>query len=152
MNIWKSKTGSADRYGVLSETCPITQFPLRRDMNLPLISVIFGIALDILAAMGFFLSESKSVTAWIPSFIGVPMMLAGFLGFAPNRQKIAMRIATGFGVLGLLASAGRLAGVITKGGFEWKLGTFSLVAMALICGIYLILCVQYFRAARVTNA
>lgn len=117
-------------------------------MKLPVLAIIVGALLDALASAIFVLGTGKSTTALIPAMIGIPMLIAGILGLKPGRQKVTMHVAAGFALLGFLASAGRLSAVLAKGGFEWGLGTFSLVTMASLTGIFLIVGISSFIAAR----
>jgi len=119
---------------------------------MPLIAIVIGVLLDLLATASFAMSEHPSITIWIPSFFGVPIMVAGILGLKPERLKHAMHGAAMFGLLGFLASAGRLAMVAAKGEFAWKLATISQAIMALLCGIFTALCVKSFMDVRRARA
>jgi hypothetical protein len=121
-------------------------------MNMPAIAIAIGILLDTLAAVTFAMSDSPSITLWIPSFIGVPILIAGIIGLKPAMLKQAMHGAAMFGLLGFLAAAGRLAMVAAKGGFSWKLATVSQAVMALLCGIFTALCVKSFIDVRRARA
>jgi hypothetical protein len=121
-------------------------------MNMPVIAIVIGILLDVLATVSFVLSGKPSITLWIPSFVGVPILIAGIIGLKPALLKHAMHGAAMFGLLGFLAAAGRLASVAIKGGFTWKLATVSQAVMALLCGLFTALCVKSFIDVRRARA
>jgi len=110
--------------------------------------IISGAILIAIALIGYFGSGRESWTALIPSFIGVPILLSALLSLKSSRRKHAMHIAATFGLLGLLASAGKLIANIARGTLEFGLTSVSLFVMALVCGSFLALCIQSFRAAR----
>jgi hypothetical protein len=116
--------------------------------RMPLISIVFGILLDALATTTFLMSHSPSFTVWIPSIIGMPILIAGVIAMKPEMLKHAMHGAAMFGLLGFLASAGRLLSTAIKGEFVWKLATVSQALMALLCGLFVALCVKSFIEAR----
>ena len=113
-------------------------------MNLPKIAVAVGLLL-LIQGIGFFVATgAKSPTALIPSGVGLPILVLGWLAFRPNLRKHAMHIAAVFGVLGLLAALGRIA----KAGLHLTPAGASLSLMVLLCGVFVALCVQSFIAAR----
>ena len=110
--------------------------------------IISGAILIAIALIGYFGGGRESWTALIPSFIGVPILLSALLSLKSSRRKHTMHIAATFGLLGLLASAGKLIANIARGTLEFGLTSVSLFVMALVCGSFLALCIQSFRAAR----
>ncbi|QDT15652.1 hypothetical protein [Alienimonas californiensis] len=107
-----------------------------------------GAALVAVAVAGYLLSEVKSPTAFIPGGFGLVLIVCGLIARTGLKAlKIAMHIAALVGLLGFLAGAGRLGMVLAKGGGS-TLGMVSLAAMAVICAVFLVLCVKSFRDAR----
>ena len=94
----------------------------------------------------------KSVTALIPAFVGSVLLLCGVVAFNESAKKHAMHAASVVGLLGLLAGAGR--GAMGIGKFmsrdpSLNQRSFLFVwLMAILCGIFLFLCVQSFIAAK----
>lgn len=114
-------------------------------------SLSAGIALIVVALIGYLGSGLDSWTALIPSFIGIPILICGLRARNPDKLKGAMHLAAVFALLGLLAPLGRLIPLITKGEFQLSLVTGSLLAMALISGAFLVFCIKSFRAARLAR-
>ena len=118
---------------------------------MPIVSIVMGALLVGLGVYGYTASETDtpSITALIPAFVGGPLILCGLIALEDSLLKHAMHAAAMFGVLGELAAAGRLVAVAVKGNLDVsKLGTQTLLAMTGICGVFVALCVRSFIAAR----
>ena len=118
-------------------------------MPMPLIAVVSGLLLIGVGAVGYALSEAAHRwTALIPAVAGLLLLLPGAVAQAkPSLRKHMMHVAAAVGLIGLVLAGGRLAMVLVRGGGS-ALGLASLAAMALICGIFLALCIKSFRDAR----
>ena len=115
---------------------------------MPLAAIVSGTLLIITGIVGYVLGGYESVTALIPAFVGILILLPGIIALvAPGSRKHMMHIAAGVGLLGAILAGGRLGSVLATGGGS-TLGRASLAAMAVVCVVFLILCVQSFRAAR----
>lgn len=95
---------------------------------------------------------AASVTALIPAFFGLPILLLGLLARNDSYRVHAMHAVSVFASLGFLLPAGRLGMLLSRGGEPSLLGTGSLVLMVLLCGILLALCVKSFIRARGSTA
>ena len=108
-----------------------------------------GTLLIVVAAAGYLLSEARSPTALIPAGFGAALILCGLIArTGAQALKHAMHAAAAVGLVGFLASAGRLLMVVAQGKEISGLALFSQAAMAAICGVFLALCVKSFRDAR----
>ena len=120
---------------------------------MPKTAIIAGMLLTLLGLITYFFAiplgaEKASVTALIPTFVGVPLMLLGyFCVVKPNLRMHLMHVAVLLGLLGFLASAGRLVSVMIKSP-NFGIGTASLAAMAIITGVFVVMCIKSFIAAR----
>jgi hypothetical protein len=93
-------------------------------------------------------AEKASVTALIPTFLGIPLMLLGYLSLAkPTMRKHFMHVAVMLSTLGLLASAGRLIMVLVREP-RFGVGVAANAIMAIICLVFTVMCVRSFIAAR----
>lgn len=118
---------------------------------MPLITVAVGALLISLGLIGYFALGRQSVTALIPAFVGVPLVLCGALAMKPNWRKHAMHVAV---VIGLIGFLGTVPGVIKA--IQWMAGTEPArpaavtvqTIMAVVMGIFVALCVRSFIAAR----
>ncbi|MEC8556139.1 MAG: hypothetical protein VXZ82_14110 [Planctomycetota bacterium] len=94
----------------------------------------------------------KSVTALIPAFVGILLAFFGALALKESMRMHAMHGAATVGLLGALAGAGRGAmglGKFFSGDPSLNQRSFLFVwLMALICGVFVFLCIQSFIAAR----
>ena len=109
-----------------------------------------GTALILVGAVGYLLSEAENpVTALIPAGVGLLLIVCGVIAMSGERAlKHAMHAAALIGVLGFLAGAGRLAMVLATQDDPSPLGVVALAAMAVICGVFVALCVKSFIDAR----
>jgi hypothetical protein len=117
------------------------------------VTIGFGIVLILLGAIGFFGTGSTHPTALIPAYWGIALTICGILANSPSdkRRMIVMHIAVTVGLLGFLGS-GVMAIVETVkahgGPLAHPAAVESQAAMAVICLVYVGLCVRSFIAAR----
>ena len=113
-------------------------------MNTPKTAVAIGTLL-VIQGIGFFIgTDSRSVTALIPAFVGLPILLMGLLAFKESARMHAMHVAAALGVLGLLAAIGRIA----TAGLSLSAAGISLMIMVLLTGSFVLVCVKSFVDAR----
>jgi hypothetical protein len=123
----------------------------------PVVSALFGLLLIALGIwgywggvlglwepLGFPPPDKLSGTALIPAYIGAALVVLGLLALKENMLKHAMHAASTVGLLGFLAALSR----ILMTGNVTGIGGTSLVAMALLCAIFVILCINSFLPAR----
>ncbi len=124
---------------------------------MPVITVVSGLILIALGVwsywggvlglwepLGFASPERLSGTALIPAYVGMALVVLGLLALKESLLKHAMHLASMVGLLGLLASVGRLA---TTGNIK-GVGGVSLMTMTVVCGVFVALCVNSFIQAR----
>ena len=117
------------------------------------VTIGFGIVLILLGAIGFFGTGSTHPTALIPAYWGIALTICGVLANSPSdkRRMLVMHIAVTVGLLGFLGS-GIMAIIETVkahgGPLAHPAAVESQAAMAVICLIYVGLCVRSFIAAR----
>ena len=116
--------------------------------NMPLVGIMQGFFLVVLGIIFYLFPEDKSsVTALIPSFIGLGLLIPGYLAYTnENMQTHAMHATAVFALVGTLGGAQKLPEMIA--------GDFSRIVMAhlvllIICGEYMLLSILSFRAARI---
>jgi hypothetical protein len=121
---------------------------------MPLITVVLGLFLSVCGAFFYFTSETKSPTALIPTYIGIPFVLLGLIAFSNKMRKHAMHLAAMVGLLGFLGGAfkgfpnlpGLISGDLTGKDFN---KAFSQNLLAFSCLAFVLLCVNSFVQARV---
>lgn len=92
----------------------------------------------------YFGTGAKSVTALIPTFVGLPLLLLGLLAMKESVRRHAMHAASALALLGLLAAVGRMV----SAGLSLSPAGVSVLILALLAGGFLILCIRSFVAAR----
>jgi len=117
------------------------------------VTIAFGAALIVLGAVSFFATGGTHPTALIPVYFGIGLLVCGFLANSPSdkRRMIVMHIAVTVGVLGFLGSGvmAILETVRARGGpLAHPAAVESQAAMAIICVVYVGLCIRSFIAAR----
>jgi len=117
-------------------------------MNMPRKGIIAGLILIAIGLIGYFGSEVKSTTAFIPAYAGLAILLSSLLAKNPRFLKLGMHLAAVFGLLGFLAPLGRLVRKMATGGLTWDLSTFCVIGMALVCAIFTWQCILSFRQVR----
>ena len=115
------------------------------------ITTLFGALFVLLGLVSYFGLGRESVTALIPAFFGLPLLLLGWLMNDPAKVKHAGHAAA---LLALLGLAGSFAGVpktftLLQGG-EVARPEASVVQaiMALLCVVFLVLAVKSFVDVR----
>ena len=115
------------------------------------LSIILGIILILLGLISYFGISSESVTALIPAFIGIPMLVLGFFALNEKYKKHAMHGAAvlmliGFGrtVSGLIKFFRMIGGEV----FERPSAITVQAIMAVLCLAFLILAIKSFIDAR----
>jgi hypothetical protein len=100
--------------------------------------IAWGIAVSLL-------SGSNSVTSFIPSIMGVPLLISGLMtNFQPHKKKFWMHIAVVFGLL--CALGGSRFFMVMSDGIGYASG--SMLMLLLTGSLYTYLCVQSFIHAR----
>ena len=116
---------------------------------MPKVSIVFGFLLSALGLYGYFGMGRVSITALIPLFIGVPVIILGLLAFNEKRIKDSMHAASVLVLLGLIGSVYRFLQKIIIGNLDDS--SLILIIMSVLCIIFLILAINSFIKARKTR-
>lgn len=120
------------------------------------ITIVFGLLLcAVTVCILVVKQEVNSVSIFIPTFVGVPLILLGF--FADRKPSLRMHLmhaAVTIGLLGGLAALGR--GVtqlikVSRGESPDPTAAASVWSMTILCLVYVVLCVRSFIAARIAR-
>jgi uncharacterized membrane protein (UPF0136 family) len=77
-------------------------------------------------------ASKQSVTALIPAFVGIPLLIGALISLKKN--MLGMHIAVTFSLLGALAGLGRLVPGLIKGTVDFsQIGTKLVLEMTVIC-------------------
>jgi hypothetical protein len=114
-------------------------------------SIILGIILITLGLISYLGISSESITALIPTFLGIPILILGYLALNEKYLKHAMHGAL---VLVILGFGGTVGGLIKffrmLGGevFERPSAIIVQAIMAVLCLVFLIFAIKSFIDAR----
>ena len=104
--------------------------------------VLWGAAVYVFTGM-------TSATSLIPSFVGAPILIAGFLVKKyPDRKALLMHISSTFGIIATLGGLMAFKGIMDN---DWSMSTISQLFLLVVGGMYTGICVKsfiYARAAR----
>ena len=115
------------------------------------ISIAFSIILIILGLVSYFIISSESITALIPAFLGIPVLVLGIIALNEKYLKHSMHAVA---VLMLLGFGGTVGGLFKffrmLGGdsFERPSAIIIQAIMALLCLVFLVLAVKSFIDAK----
>ncbi|MCH7849022.1 MAG: hypothetical protein IIB53_11730 [Planctomycetes bacterium] len=119
------------------------------------ITIGLGLVLIVLGLGGYFGTGREHLTALIPVLFGLPLALLGLVALKESMRKLAMHIAV---VIGLLGFAGTVRGLmklplLLTGGELARPGAVAVqAAMAIVCFVFVLLCVWSFIKARRASA
>ena len=118
-------------------------------MTMENLSVVYGLFLVIWGVVISFLSGSNSFTSYIPSIIGLPVLVFGFLAIKfPSKKKLYMHIVVIFGLLIFLGGLDFLRSLLTGSAFENSWADISKLMMLLTGLFFTYQCVRSFIHAR----
>ncbi len=112
---------------------------------MPRLALIFGTLLTLEGAGFYVAAGASSWTALIPALVGLPLLLLGLAARKPSWRKHAMHAAAVLALLGTLAPVARLASSPLD---LARPATWSQLGMALLCGLFFLLCLKSFVDAR----
>ncbi len=119
------------------------------------ITIGLGFLLIALGLGSSFGTGRASVTALIPAFFGLPLLLLGLVALNERIRKTAILIAV---VIGLLGFAGTVSGLmklpvlLTGDELERPAAVAVQAAMAIVCFVFVLLCIWSFIKARRASA
>lgn len=120
---------------------------------MPTYTLIFGSALVLLGLGGFLATGARAVTALIPVFLGLPVVILGVVALkgSERARRHSMHAAVLLALLGFVGSAPGLIGLIRLlGGGDVKRPAAAVMqsAMALVCLAFIAFGVRSFLSAR----
>jgi len=113
------------------------------------ISIFYGLFLIIWGVAVSFVSSSNSLTSFIPSLFGLPILIFAFLTIKyQEKKKLFMHIVVTFGLLIFIGGLDVLRGILKDNFFENFYADLSKLMMLITGLIFTILCVKSFIFAR----
>ena len=125
-------------------------------VGLGIVLIVLGVGGYGLAAAGALGSGTASPTALIPAAFGLVFLVLGFLARRDALRKHVMHAAAALGLIGFLIPgfmvAWKLPTLWSGRTVERPAATLSQAVMALLCAIFVGLCVRSFISARRARA
>ena len=117
------------------------------------ITIKYGIFLIAWGAGVSWVSQSESFTSWIPTILGLPILLFGWLSRVnPGRKKLFMHFAVLFGLVAFLGGLDFLRELGSElGPFLNLYASLSKLVLLLSGAIFCYICIKSFRFARINS-
>ena len=115
------------------------------------IAIVFGVLLTLLGGGLFAVSESRSVTALIPSFFGIALIVLGVVARNEKARMHAMHVAALLGLIGFAFPAYRVIAALLGTNPINPVAIGGQIAMSALCGVFLALCAKSFIDARIEH-
>ena len=113
------------------------------------LSIYYGIFLIFWGLIISFISNSSSMTSYIPTFVGLLITIFSSLSlFFPNKKKIYMHIVVLFGLITAIGGLDFLRGLLNGSAFTNFWADLTKIIMLLTGRYFVFLCVKSFRFAR----
>ena len=113
------------------------------------ISITYGIFLIIWGVAVSFISGSNSLTSFIPSIFGLPILLFSYLTvILPSKKKLFMHIVVSFGLIVFIGGLDFSRGLLKGTSFNNMWADTSKLMMLITGFIFTFLCVKSFIFAR----
>ena len=113
------------------------------------ISIIYGIFLIIWGFAVSFISDSNSLTSFIPSFFGIPILLCSSLAISfPAKKKLFMHIVVTFSLLVFIGGLDIIRNILKNNLFDNFYSDLSKLMMLVTGSIFTFICVKSFIFAR----
>lgn len=116
------------------------------------VAIIIGLILMAIGVAFYIGTGGKSITAMIPAFVGMPILVCGAIGLNALRRKAALHVAVVIALLGFLGSFGRTIPLLSvlrgaPGAYD-PIVVYESAALNVLCLIFIILAVRSFMDAR----
>jgi uncharacterized membrane protein len=114
------------------------------------IAILFGVLLTALGPTLYALSSeaSRSPTAFIPAGFGIALIVLGILARNDNLRKHVMHVAAILGLIGFAVPAVMVGRALMGGATFEPVKHGGQLTMAVLCGVFLALCIKSFVDAR----
>lgn len=119
------------------------------DQNMEKLSILYGLLLILWGIIVSFLSNSLSFTSYIPSYLGILIVIFSFLALnIPNNKKLLMHIVATLGLITVLGGLDLIRLILKGSVFVNFWADLSKLMMLVTGSIFVYLCFMSFRFAR----
>ncbi len=116
---------------------------------MPKLAIVFGILIALISPVSMVVSGHFAVTAMIPAFFGIVLILCGVIAMKPNLRMHAMHGAALVGLVGTLGGLGMSVPKLLKSeALARPVAVYSQLAMGIIASVFVVLTVKSFIDAR----
>jgi hypothetical protein len=112
--------------------------------TMPNLTTNYGLFLLSWGLIATYLSDAQSFTSFLPSLLGLALLVSGEMAKIPEKKKLWMHVAVTFGLIGALGGT-RFFMVMADG---LNYASSSMLMLFLTGTAYTVLCVRSFIAAR----
>ena len=121
-------------------------------LNIETFSVFYGSFLIFWGLLVSFISGSNSLTSFIPSFIGLPILIFSNLSIKfTSKKKIFMHIVVLFGLIAFLGGLDFFRSIISETVFQNIWADISKLILLITGGYFVYQCIRSFIFARKNN-
>lgn len=120
-------------------------------MNMTRWTLLYAAALLLLGIGAYLITGAQSVTALIPAFLGVPILICGLVALKTGRPKVPAHIALVFALLGVVGGAmglPQLPALLSGGEVARPTATLTQSILFFLSVGYLVLGIRSFIQAR----
>ena len=122
------------------------------NLNIETFSIFYGSFLIFWGLVVSFVSGSNSLTSFIPSFIGLPILIFSNLSIKfSSKKKLFMHIVVLFGLIAFLGGLDFLRSLISGTAFQNIWADVSKIILLITGGFFTYQCVKSFIFARKNN-
>jgi hypothetical protein len=114
-----------------------------------LLAIGFGVLLTLLGGGFYFYTGMEHMTSLIPAFFGLALIMLGVIARNDKFRMHAMHVAALVGLVGFAMPAYMVIAVLVRQQEFERVKHGEQAAMAVICGVFLALCVKSFIDTRV---
>jgi hypothetical protein len=112
------------------------------------VSIGLGVVLMLLGVGTYFGTGQTSITALIPAFVGIVFVVLGLVARKVALRKHAMHLSAALALIGGLGAGAMAVRTLSRGEIPRPVATASQAAMAVLCLVFVALCLRSFIAAR----
>lgn len=118
---------------------------------MPKLTIIISLLLILLGLIAYFglaKPDERSLTALIPGYFGLPILLCGLIALKSGARKVAMHVAMLIAFLGVVLPLYQLIKISVNNGFSLDNKTGTIIIMIALCLFLLIAGIRSFVVAR----
>jgi uncharacterized membrane protein len=116
-----------------------------------LLTRLLGVVLVVVGVGAYVLTGAEHVTALLPAFLGVPILVLGLVAGGESRQRPAIIAATVLAVLGVLGTAmnvAELPDLVAGEDVERPAAVITSAITAVLCLVYAVAGIRWLVASR----